>query len=206
MLDNESLVFTCAADSHQTQHAYPRQSGQGGATANDPAWNTAITVADVGETSHQPEAGTGYSPTTGILTVTLAGHGFSNGDRVKFDDNSLTFTCDKDGYGSQHTYPRTTDPVSGDWLEISNVQTDTFNVNIGVSYNTTNHVFVSAAAASLKHQTGLISVNVGVSSDTSAHTFVSANSGAVKTGGDYSHTFVTAAADSLITGLSLIHI
>ena len=200
MLDNESLVFTCAADSNQTQHAYPRQSGQGGATADDPAWNTSVTVADVGETSHQPEAGTGYSPTTGILTVNLAGHGFSNGDRVKFDDNSLTFTCEKDGNATQHTYPRSTDPVSGDWLEISNVQTDSFNVDIGTSYNTSNHVFVSAAAASLKHQTGLITVNVGVSSDTSAHTFVSANSGAVRTGGSYNHTFVTAAADSLITG------
>ena len=34
-----------------------------------------------------------YNPTTGILTATVAGHGLTIGDRVKFDDNSITFNC-----------------------------------------------------------------------------------------------------------------
>ena len=34
-----------------------------------------------------------YNPTTGILTATVASHGLVIGDRVKFDDNSITFNC-----------------------------------------------------------------------------------------------------------------
>ena len=112
-LANESIIFTCAADSDQTQHAYPRASGQGGATADDPAYDTAVTILNVGSTSHQPEIGSAYNPITGQLTIKLTGHNFQNGDRVQFEADSLIFTCEKDNNATQHTYPRTTDPVIG---------------------------------------------------------------------------------------------
>ena len=94
--------------------------------------------------------GAAFVPTSGVLTVTVAGHGFSNGDFVKFTDNSITFTCDEDNNGSNHQYPRATDPASGKFLEVSNVSTDTFDVNVGVSSNTTNHSFVSAVTDAIE--------------------------------------------------------
>ena len=36
-----------------------------------------------------------------ILEVTVPNHGFF-GEYVKFDDGSITFSCDKDNYGSNH--------------------------------------------------------------------------------------------------------
>ena len=204
-LADESIIFTCAADNNQTQHAYPRANGQGGATADDPSYNTAITITDVGTTSHQPEIGTAYNPVTGDLTVKITAHNFATGDRVSFDADALKFTCEKDNNVTEHDYPRVTDPVVGRWLPISDVTTDTFKVNVGISYNTSVHTFVSAVAGSLKRQTGMITVNVGTSSDTSAHSFVTANSGAVISGGNYTHTFDSAVADAVETGGGYTH-
>ena len=204
-LANESIIFTCAADSDQTQHAYPRANGQGGATADDPAYDTAVTIVDVGETAHQPEIGTAYNPITGQLTIKLTNHGFSNGDRVKFEADALTFTCEKDNNATNHTYPRTTDPVVGRWLAIDNVTANNFTVQVGTSYNTSTHTFTGSVAGGMKRQTGQISVNVGISSDQSVHTFVTANTGAVISGGNYLHTFTEAVADAVKTGGGYAH-
>ena len=97
--------------------------------------------------------GANYNPTTGVMTVTVADHGFVIGDRVKFDDNSITFRCQEDSLGSDHSYPRASDPVSDRWLDISNITTDTFDVTVldsTPSNNTTAHVFQSAVANGLK--------------------------------------------------------
>ena len=45
--------------------------------------------------------------------------GMSSGDRVKISRDSLVFKCAMDNYGSEHKYPRATDPSDGDWLSIS---------------------------------------------------------------------------------------
>ena len=74
-----------------------------------------------------------YTATTGIMTVTSSSHGFSNGDYVKIAENSLTFTCDKDGNVSSHTYPRTTDPIYNQWVAIANKTTNTFEIQVGIS-------------------------------------------------------------------------
>ncbi len=174
----------------------------------DRSFDTSVTVSDVASTSHQPEAGTGYTPSTGLLRVKITNHGFASGDRVKFKDNGLTFTCNKDLHQTDHTYPRATDPVSGDWLEISNVTTDEFDVNIGTSYNTSAHIFKSADADALEHQSGQITINVGIASDLSAHTFVTtggSGTDAVITGGSYAHQFVSATADAIVTGGNYTH-
>ena len=201
-LAEESIAFKCALDGGTTSHNYPRANGNGGATADDPAYNTAINITNVGSTTHTPEVGTSYNPVTGDLTVKVSGNTFSDGDRVKFADGAVKFTCEKDGNTLETDYPRVTDPVKDDWIPIFGVDNvnDTFKVNVGVSYNTSNHTFVSAVAGSLERQDGTITVNVGTSSDTSAHTFVSATSGAVVSGGNYAHTFVSAVADALVTG------
>ena len=74
-----------------------------------------------------------YNALVGILTVTVPSHGFNNGDQIKILDNALTFKCGMDGYASTHPYPRSTDPVSDQWIPISNKTTDTFEVFVGLS-------------------------------------------------------------------------
>ena len=90
-----------------------------------------------------------YVPSTGIMTLTIAGHNFSNGEKIKIADNSLTFTCAQDGNNTNHTYPRSTDAVSNKWIPISNVTTNTFDVQVLdniPSTNVTAHTFVSATS------------------------------------------------------------
>ena len=134
------------------------------------------------------------------MVVTSAGHGFSNGDYVKFDDDSLTFTCDLDNNATNHTYPRSTDRASNRWLQISNKTNDTFEVNVGVNTDGGTHTFVTgqpAAVNALKRQTGTLTVNVGTSSNTTTHTFVSGLAGGVKFLPQTTHTFVSASSNAI---------
>ena len=87
---DEALTFTCSLDNHQTEHSYPK---------------TTI-LSETVETAS-------YNPSTGVLTVTVEDHGWENGDFIKFDDDSLVFTCARDNNQTEHAYPRSTDPVSG---------------------------------------------------------------------------------------------
>ena len=125
-------------------HDYPRTS--------DPYYNTSIPVvartdttvslgigtADVSDvgihtfvspTKQKPTAAT-YNASTGAMTVTIANHGFELGDAIKIDNNSMTFECTYGG-GGEDSYPRATDPAADTWLPISNVTTNTFDVNVG---------------------------------------------------------------------------
>ena len=127
-LVDESLTFTCAKDNNQTQHSYPR-------TLID---QDSITTAD-------------YNPATGVMTCTIPNHGWKNGDLVKFDDNSVTFTCALDNNQTQHTYPRPgTDPFAGKWLSIYDVTSDRFRVQVGISSDTSAHTFISATPNGVK--------------------------------------------------------
>ena len=87
-----------------------------------------------------------YTPSTGALTLTITGHGFTNGDRIRIKDDSITFTCSKDYDATTHTYPRSTDPVSNKFLHITNVTTNTFDVNVGKSQDLSSHTFISATS------------------------------------------------------------
>ena len=190
-LRDECLTFTCSLDNHQTQHSYPKTT----------ILSETIETAD-------------YDPVNGVLTVTVENHGWENGDFIKFDDNSVVFTCARDGNQSEHSYPRPgQDPYAGKWIPIYDVYYDTFKVKVGVSSDTSAHTFVRATENGLKkkkdktYDTAVpivtktattITINVGSSTDTSTHTFVSALSDAVISGGDYSHTFVRAATDAIV--------
>ena len=193
---NQSLVFTCAQDNNQTTHAYPR--------TGDPASGTSRTITAVGESQHTVTNAV-YTPSTGVMVVTSAGHGFSDGDYVKFDDDSLTFTCSLDGNATNHTYPRATDRASGRWLVISNKTNDTFEVNVGITAFGGTHAFVSATSNGLKRQTGTLTVNVGTSSNTTAHTFVSASTDAIGHSPNTAHTFVSASTGAVIHQPSAAH-
>ena len=102
------------------------------------------------------EAGTNptsYNPSTGVLNVKVTNHGFAVGDIVRFDDESLTFTCAKDGNVGQHKYPRASDPQSNKWLYITEVpDANHFKVQIspaGADGQHT-HVFVSGASNGIR--------------------------------------------------------
>ena len=86
------------------------------------------------------------------MVLTIPNHGLVNNDAVVIDDNSITFTCDKDSNATNHSYPRSTDPASGQYLTVSNVTTNTFRVNVGASAPSDQyvHTFVSATTDSVK--------------------------------------------------------
>ena len=87
-----------------------------------------------------------YDPDTGILTITISNHGFLVGEYVTIAENSFIFTCSYDNYATEHPYPRRTDPAGGlARLQVTKVDTNTFEVNVGVSQdpNTGAHIFQS---------------------------------------------------------------
>ena len=173
LIADGSLAFTCDQDSNGSTHTYPR--------ASDPASGQSLAITAVGSTQHTVTNAV-YTASNGRLVLTSAGHGFANGDYIKVADGSLTFTCDLDGNTAQKAYPRANyDYPSGRWLQISNVTTDTFEINVGNSSYTGDHTFVSATANGISRQTGTITVNVGAagSASGSTHTFVSATADAV---------------------------
>ena len=43
----------------------------------------------------------------------------------------MTFTCEQDEHGSNHTYPRPTDHVAGIITAVTAATSNTFTVNIG---------------------------------------------------------------------------
>ena len=81
-----------------------------------------------------------YDGATGVLTLTIPGHGLNDGNTISIADYGITFRCSMDNYLTDHPYPRPTDPAStsnsqlnSGELAISNKTTDTFEVNVGVS-------------------------------------------------------------------------
>ena len=78
--------------------------------------------------THTPTSAT-YDPVTGLMVITLANHGFVNGDQVKFADGAVTFSCGfggATGAAAQKSYPRSTDYASDRWLQIFDVTTNTY--------------------------------------------------------------------------------
>ena len=73
-----------------------------------------------------------YDSKTGVLTLTINGHGLTTANTVSLDNNSLTFRCSRDNYATDHTYPRTTDPVAGITTNITAYTDNTITLNIGV--------------------------------------------------------------------------
>ena len=105
--------------------------------------------------THTPTSAT-YDPVTGLMVITLANHGFVNGDQVKFADGAVTFSCGfggATGAAAQKSYPRSTDYASDRWLQIFDVTTNTYTVQVLdtiPSTNTDAHTFVSAVTNGVK--------------------------------------------------------
>jgi len=74
-----------------------------------------------------------YSPTKGTLIVTHDGNSLSHNQGIKFRNLSLVFTCDADGHTTEHPYPRLTDPVYANIINVYDVSGNTFTVFVGKS-------------------------------------------------------------------------
>ena len=184
-LKKESLKFSCAfggASGDAAIKSYPRTT--------DPFYNTSLLIESVTNTtitvqvlttvpSTNTDAHTFVSADTGAVTtggdyvhkfvravtngITTPKHGFANKDRIKIADGSLVFDCALDGNSTEHSYPRSTDPYSGRWLSISGVTDLTFDVNVGISPDTSLHTFKSAAPNGIIKRDGSITLDIGKS-------------------------------------------
>ena len=217
-LANKSIRFRCAQDNFVGIHTYPRPAGYGGASSNDPAYDTAVNIESVTDTTITLDVGTSsyagihtfvaetpmsitnaeYNPVSGIMTCTVADHGMDNGNAVKIANESLTFSCGycgNIGVSSQKSYPRAKDYASERWLPIFDVTSNTFKVQVLETIPSTNtdyHYFESAIAENLTR-------GVVVSGGAYDHTWVSAVSGGMK----HSNKTIDITQDSLIFTCSL---
>ena len=99
-----------------------------------------------------------YIPATGVMVITLGNHNFEIGDKIRIAPGSLTFTCGKDNFASNHSYPRSsgvpnaagTDPYYNKDIEITSTTSTTITINIGISSNTSEHRFVSALPGAIE--------------------------------------------------------
>ena len=125
-LKTRGFKFTCALDNHATNHFYQRASGIYGP---DPAYNTAVKITattdttitlDVGKSSNQTEHIFVSAATGSVISGGNYLHTFENADidgmliardTVGLATNSYTWRCSQDNYATDHTYPRTTDPI-----------------------------------------------------------------------------------------------
>ena len=107
-----------------------------------------------------------YNPTTGVMTLVVNGHGLTAGDKIKIAERSITLTCNEDSHGSDHSYPRDTDPINDKWLGITNVTANSFDVQVldtAPSTNVTQHLFKSAVSGCITRQQAAFNVERYVS-------------------------------------------
>ena len=96
--------------------------------------------------------------------MTIGNHSLPVNTSIQIAPNSLTFTCDKDGNATQHTYPRVTDPAYNTALNIDATTSDSITVNVGVSPTTSGVVTRTISNASYDPATGVTSVSMPASS------------------------------------------
>ena len=85
-----------------------------------------------------------FNAVTGVMDINIGTHTLKVGDNIKFQRESLIFTCGKDNHATEHAYPRTTDPYYNKNVSITAVTSTTITVNVGISPNTSTHTFVRA--------------------------------------------------------------
>ena len=93
-----------------------------------------------------------YDPASGVAVLTINNHGMEEGQYIKFADESIVFRCATDP-SAQTAYPRPGDGNYGQFMEITAVTQSTVTVNAGISTDTSEHTFISAAADSVIYGT-----------------------------------------------------
>ena len=95
-----------------------------------------------------------YDPVTGNLVLFINGHGLTGSNTVTIAPTSISFTCAKDDYRTNHAYPRSTDPAAGSTLSITSFTTNSITVNVGKNVGTGAHVTTTIGKG------GVLSFNV----------------------------------------------
>jgi len=190
-----SLTFTCALDSHATEHSYPRAGG------DDPSYNTPVAITAIGTDSITINVGISsdtsahtfvrattncissipaansvsaatYDPGAGILVLTIGTHSYLVGNWIRIATDSLTFTCALNSHATQHTYPRAggSDPAYNAPVLINAVDATTITVQVGISSDTSAHTFVSATDNCITNDigTGIATITTATSHSLSA--------------------------------------
>ena len=119
LIDDISNQFNAKSQTFMGIHIFKRATTNG------------ISIQSGGTGELTAISGTSYNPATGVLKIkTLTNHGLNNGATIRLANNSLIFTCDKDNHQTEHPYPRSSDPASGENLTISNKTANTFEVTV----------------------------------------------------------------------------
>ena len=159
-LKTRGFKFTCALDNHATNHYYPRASGISGP---DPAYNTSVKITATTDTTITLDVGKSSNQSAHIFVSAVANsvisggdykHTFENADldgmliardTVGLATDSYTWRCSQDNYATDHTYPRTTDPIHNIEVGVVTSTTDTFTINVGITsrvkFNVTNATY-----------------------------------------------------------------
>jgi len=90
-----------------------------------------VSVTGIGTTTATDAT---YDAGTGDLVLTIVGHGATTGNTIGIDTGGIVFTCSMDNDGSNHAYPRSTDPLAGYGVtDITSTTDDTITINVGTS-------------------------------------------------------------------------
>ena len=125
----KSLVFTCAQDDDDTQHAYPRKT--------DPIHNKWIQISNTSATTFDIQCllNTPSSNTTAHKLYSAEPNNIQKANNtVEFAQECIVFTCNKDRHATTHAYPRISDPIFGLPVGVETiVNATTFTINVGKS-------------------------------------------------------------------------
>ena len=135
-----AFTFTCAMNGNASNKTYPRTTDPTyGDQLNITGTTTNTITVNVGASpivNYTPTAAT-YNQATGDMTLTIANHGLTAGTAIKLANDGLTFRCSMDGYTTDHTYPRSSDPKYNTSIDITQVTTNTITINVGAASNST---------------------------------------------------------------------
>ena len=146
-LDNESIIFKCAKDNFATDHAYPR--------ITDPAYGEKREIVATTATSItinvgiNPDGAYEHRFASASANAVNWSHNIKVGQTVTIDPGSLVWTCAMDSHATDHPYPRTSDPYYNKNILITAVGANTITMNVGISSNTSAHLFKSASAGAV---------------------------------------------------------
>ena len=128
-----------------------------------------ITVTGIGSTT--PTDAT-YTASTGDLVLTVgSGHTYTTSDTVGIGTSALIFSCSMDNNATDHTYPRSTDPIIGVNTSITAVTASTITVNVGAS----PLVYYQVSDATYHPSSGLSTITIGSHSLTTSTSIRLAN-------------------------------
>ena len=119
-----------------------------GTSRVDAAFDEIIDILDNRGTTYTPTNAT-YDPSTGLSVITIGAHDLTVGRKILIAESGITFSCGTDGNVTQISHPRPTDPAFNSPIEILETTGTTITINVGKSFYTGVHTFVSADSNSI---------------------------------------------------------